>query len=1218
MSTLLVRLGVLSLLLSVTAARAARQILLMPVRDEALNTEARDVLEDRYGFLWFAGSDGLLRYDGHEVRRLLPPASDEQGNVNVLALAQDSARNSLYFSTTRGVFEVSLTDLSVRAVVLDGGADRIRSLHVSAAGELWGCGRRGVYRRAATREAVMRRVWQSAHSADEAVNSPYQAVRAAGRYVYISLWDRLLRYDLESHREAAVLKKLDAPYFLGSGGGFLWMTNGRDVLRVDERTGEEQRLNEMFPAGTNVFDWDVAPDGTGWIATRDGLMHRPAGAQRASPVTLSVPAPGRVPTLPTTVCTDHSGGLWLTTFKQGIHLANLRAQPFAHFAVGRRGDAAVWGIMPTDAEHLLVSTHAAGLWRVDTAGRGAEEVSTPLKLPRGKMTRDRRGGVWLGTFSYGVLHLRDGNAPRQFTPENSALRNWSVRLLQEDRRGRLWIGVVNGGLHYYDPAADTLRAVDLHGRGANATVWPLCWALCDPGWAGGKLLLAVEEEGLYLLDPATGTLMPVRANQGAGRISADVRVIHQASDSVFWLGTYQDGLQRLTFGANGRVRVRTWRRGLTSPVVYAVVPDAAGRFWLSTEGGISRFDPTTGAIRNFGVQDGLVDRQYNFGATYQDPRTGRIYCGGSSGVTHFDPARIGTTSVRVRPVVTRLEVGNRPLAPGDTLDGRVPLTALPYAQRALTLNHGRQPLEFFFSSRHYVAPATCRYRYRLLGYDARAVELPSGRQSAYYPPLPPGDYQLVVEAAVDEGTWGEPFTLSLTVRPRWWQTSWSKLLAALLAVGLVLAGYRRRLHQHHRRQRDLRRRVEASTQELKHKNEEIARQKGALDRQYTTLQELTRMGQQITAMVEVTDIIEGVYAQVNQLLDAPHFAIGLLQRNGETLRFWTRRGAAGALDTSEVPLDTGGRLSIWAVQHDQVRMVNDLPTEAQRVLEAPAPHYARPGAPRSGIYVPLRALDRRVLGVLVVKSPRANGYTAFQRNLLESLATYVAIALDNASAYGRISEQSEQLEAVHKLKVRFFTHVAHEFRTPLTLVTGPLQQLLDRTEDPRSVALLRTMHRSADRLLRLTRQLLDRAGLEEDKLRLEVEPNDPRAHLRELAGAFDFLSEAKRIDFRVEECEGAVATDAPLWYDRDKLEKIVWNLLSNAFRFTPTNGRIRLSWGVVAGELVLWVDNDGPPIPAEHRAQLFVEFWQQAHADHRRSEGTGLGLPYAHRLARLH
>lgn len=218
-------------------------------------------------------------------------------------------------------------------------------------------------------------------------------------------------------------------------------------------------------------------------------------------------------------------------------------------------------------------------------------------------------------------------------------------------------------------------------------------------------------------------------------------------------------------------------------------------------------------------------------------------------------------------------------------------------------------------------------------------------------------------------------------------------------------------------------------------------------------------------------------------------------------------------------------------------------------------------------------------------------------------------------------EQKEagRLAELDGLKTQFFTNISHEFRTPLTLLMGPLADLKQRYP---AEPVLPMMARNGDRLLSLINQLLDLSKLDAGQLRAVPEPGDIGAFFRTLASSFTSLAESRHITFHFDQ-------NAPeLWadFDPDKVEKIVTNLLSNAFKFTPAGNEVRMTihYAVrrVPAELVLTIEDSGIGIAPANLTHIFERFYQgSVHMvdgqANRSYEGTGIGLALVNELVRM-
>lgn len=217
------------------------------------------------------------------------------------------------------------------------------------------------------------------------------------------------------------------------------------------------------------------------------------------------------------------------------------------------------------------------------------------------------------------------------------------------------------------------------------------------------------------------------------------------------------------------------------------------------------------------------------------------------------------------------------------------------------------------------------------------------------------------------------------------------------------------------------------------------------------------------------------------------------------------------------------------------------------------------------------------------------------------------------------AELYERLRRLDQLKTTFFAHVSHELRTPLALILGPVRKLLD--EEPLSegcTEALEIVLRNARTLLKHVNDLLDVAQLEAGKMSAHYAGVDLVPLVREVAANFDAFADENRIRYDIE-------TPATLSAEVDpaQFQRIVLNLLSNAFKFTPEGGRIRCELRAVESHIedpsfTVRVTDTGPGVAPEIRETVFQRFYQAEEHSTRRFGGTGLGLAIVRDFAELH
>jgi signal transduction histidine kinase len=257
-------------------------------------------------------------------------------------------------------------------------------------------------------------------------------------------------------------------------------------------------------------------------------------------------------------------------------------------------------------------------------------------------------------------------------------------------------------------------------------------------------------------------------------------------------------------------------------------------------------------------------------------------------------------------------------------------------------------------------------------------------------------------------------------------------------------------------------------------------------------------------------------------------------------------------------------------------------------------------------------------GVLVVGLNPFRLFDDNYRSFIGLAAGQISAAIANAQAYEEERRRAEALAEIDRAKTTFFSNVSHEFRTPLTLMLAPIEDALnDESEalSPAHRSRLETAHRNSLRLLKLVNSLLDFSRIEAGRAEAGFEPTDLARLTAELASSFDSAIERARLKLRID-CPDL---GQPVYVDRDMWEKIVLNLLSNAFKFT-FEGEIAIEMRVSpdgrAAEMT--VRDTGVGIPASELPRLFERFHRVKGQKSRSFEGSGIGLALVQELVKLH
>ncbi|MFF1405394.1 SpoIIE family protein phosphatase [Streptomyces sp. NPDC058294] len=271
--------------------------------------------------------------------------------------------------------------------------------------------------------------------------------------------------------------------------------------------------------------------------------------------------------------------------------------------------------------------------------------------------------------------------------------------------------------------------------------------------------------------------------------------------------------------------------------------------------------------------------------------------------------------------------------------------------------------------------------------------------------------------------------------------------------------------------------------------------------------------------------------------------------------------------------------------------------------------------PARALAVPLLQQGSAPYGFLVAGLNRYRPLDASYRGFVELVAGHIAAGISSARSYQAQQRRAEELAELDRAKTTFFSNISHEFRTPLTLIMGPVEELRTQFDggDPRVRDELEAIHRNSLRLGKLVNSLLDFSRIEAGRMQARYEPVDLSAVTAELASVFRSAVDKAGLGFEVD----CPALDEPVHIDRGMWEKVVLNLISNALKFT-FEGAIRISVRAEGGHAVVTVADTGIGVPAEEMPRLFERFHRIESARSRSNEGSGIGLALVKELVGLH
>ncbi|MFC5861252.1 ATP-binding protein [Acidicapsa dinghuensis] len=349
--------------------------------------------------------------------------------------------------------------------------------------------------------------------------------------------------------------------------------------------------------------------------------------------------------------------------------------------------------------------------------------------------------------------------------------------------------------------------------------------------------------------------------------------------------------------------------------------------------------------------------------------------------------------------------------------------------------------------------------------------------------------------------------------------------------------------------------------------------------------------------------------------DIPFCLIYLMEENGESAWLAGKIGTEDCLALCPEQIDLRHESQGWplarCMRSENIVVVDDLPQRFDRIPDGP---WADP--PSMAAVVPIKSnFAHQLAGFFVAGISSRLKFDDSYRVFLELASAQIATAIASARAIEAERRRNEALAEIDRAKIAFFSNISHEFRTPLTLLLGPLDDILAKTEGQTEAdrERLELAQRNALRLLKLVNSLLDFSRIEAGRVQVSFEAVNLSEFTADLASMFRSIIERAKIRLIID-CE---PLSVPVYVDREMWEAIVFNLLSNAFKFT-FQGEIRVTLRVVDDHAEMVVSDTGTGIPSEEIPQLFNRFHRVRGARGRSYEGSGIGLALVQELVRLH
>lgn len=788
----------------------------------------RSIMQDSHGLMWFGTWDGLNMFNGLKFEIYRSDYSGKPGqlsNHTVNAIYED--RNGIFWlGTDRGLNRFDPYNETYRAYFHDPSDheslsnDTITDIVEDREGNLWIATQCGLNRLVDTSGKFIHFNHMPQEQGSISCNEIRDLFSDSNGNLWISTANGLNKW---------------IPGF----GQFLRITSaGGDAARLADNgvncveeladrniiAGTDNGISILDPAGKIIrnlmmdkdnelsksriiMDFCVEDNGRVWIATSGGGIYFYYPEEDRYESLDELPAYSALnEEFVNEIYKDRQGIIWIGYAWKGLGKFVPSKAYFTHYKTGEGyGDGlpsnSVWSVVEEHDDVYFIGTDR-GISKFDRKNKRFTTIDKDDGLSSNNiraMLKDRSGNIWIGTLDQGLMKYNPakkswdkyGNNNRGFFSDFYDNEIWA---LLQDHDGRIWVGTFNGLYSFYPDSMKKSFSAFRHDPGnpesiSHDVIYSLYEDINQNIWVG-------TYGGLNKTRPGTGKFKVYKHKIGdAQSISTNkVFALTQDTKGFLWIGTMGGGLNRMN-PYTGKFRHYVESDGLANNVVYNIIIDELGYLWMSTNKGLSKFDPESETFINYDINDGIQSYEFNLGAAYKSDEHGYFFFGGMNGFNIFQPSNIRSNQQVPKLVVTGVRVYNNEI-PGMFFDGDT-----------IVLSHSDNFFSIEFAALDYSNPAKNQYKYKLEDISSEWISTKSGINLAEFTELRPGKYVFHLQGSNSDGIWNEQgLRVHIIVKPAWYQTAFFQygiVFLIALVLYLLISGRIRRIRKGHQTESQL-------------------------------------------------------------------------------------------------------------------------------------------------------------------------------------------------------------------------------------------------------------------------------------------------------------------------------------------------------------------------------------------------------------------------------
>ncbi|WP_179338500.1 hybrid sensor histidine kinase/response regulator transcription factor [Winogradskyella ludwigii] len=784
------------------------------------------IAQDKYGFLWYATPNGLIRYDGYEFKTFSTQSKDENAisSNNVTYLFNDKD-GILWIGTNVGV-NIYVPWLERFFTVPLNYNINVNKIASQDDGYLW-------------------------------ITSTKKLIRCKLKDISNGVFE-VSENVLDLKGKSIIINT----FTFGHNSSIILGTN-EGLKKIDFKS-ENQILKSVIP---DLKDFDffnekeiteiIKVDNIFWIGTTEGLYSSNLDTN-SDYLVKKIKVPNQESTFyVNSLFKDNDNAIWIGTTGDGLYKFNPILNSFKHFNYDSKNTNSISShqinaVYQDSFNVFWVGTAQGGINKLDLFQKpfhsytnNPYDKSSIADNLITSILEDNNGKIWVSGYNKKLFRsvdvINENNLHKiQFEDLQSKLpiENTDViRCIYQDQRNYIWFGT-DKKVIVYSPIRKDFKEIQFLSNGDKASLF-LTRKIAqindtDFVLAGNRILVvenpwkAIDQSKqpqisikstlkitankvqCFLQDSnhqlwfgtdvsllqctyVKGKIEIVReyndSKIGSGKLSYNnIFTLHEDDKKNIWIGTFGGGLNKLNLdSASNPSKIEYFRKNeiLPDDVIYGILPQKnSSNLWMSTDMGLVRFNTETNKLNVFDVSDGLMQNNFRQSA-YALGKSGYMYFGGLNGLTIFDPQKIALNKQAPKVLISSLLINNKSIKIGEKLNNITILKKSISETDTVEVSKSQRIISFNLVAEHTSAPAKNKIAYKLDGFNKDWVETDEGKSAITYTNLSAGTYTLKVKSANGDGIWSASNkTLTLVILPLWYQTWWSYTLLALIFLGI--------------------------------------------------------------------------------------------------------------------------------------------------------------------------------------------------------------------------------------------------------------------------------------------------------------------------------------------------------------------------------------------------------------------------------------------------